>query len=103
MCIGFGMTPEQFWNSTMNEMLIYLEKMRSREECRFRDMHYLASLIRIAVVSAFNSNVTMPSFDDVVGHEDSPTASNTHTGWEDSKAFMKALQNRRSKNDNGSA
>ena len=103
MCIGFGMTPEQFWNSTMNEMLIYLEKMRSREECRFRDMHYLASLIRIAVVSAFNSNVTMPSFDDVVGHEDTPAASNTHKGWEDSKAFMKALQNRRSKNDNGSA
>lgn len=97
------MTPEQFWNSTMNEMLIYLEKMKSREECRFRDMHYLASLIRIAVVSAFNSNVSMPSYDDIVGREDSPAASNTHTGWEDSKAFMKALQNRRSKNDNGSA
>ena len=63
------MTPEQFWNSTMNEMLIYL----------------------------------VPSYDDIVGREDSPAASNTHTGWEDSKAFMKALQNRRSKNDNGSA
>ena len=97
------MTPEQFWNSTMNEMLIYLEKMKSREECRFRDMHYLASLIRIAVVSAFNSDVSIPSFDDIIGHEDSPATSNTHTGWEDSKAFMKALQNRRSKNDNGSA
>lgn len=97
------MTPEQFWNSTMNEMLIYLEKMKSREECRFRDMHYLASLIRIAVVSAFNSDVSMPSFDDIIGREDPSTASNTHTGWEDSKAFMKALQNRRSKNDNGSA
>lgn len=97
------MTPEQFWNSTMNEMLIYLEKMKSREECRFRDMHYLASLIRIAVVSAFNSDVSMPSFDDIIGREDPPAASNTHTGWEDSKAFMKALQNRRSKNDNGSA
>ena len=86
------MKSEDFWNSTMHEICVYMEIVRNKEECRLRDLHYLAALIRIAVVSAFNPDVKILSYDELISGRTSEEKSNIYTGWEDSKAYMKALQ-----------
>ena len=65
--------------------------MRNRDECRLKDLHYSASLIRIAVVSAFNNEVKMPAYEDVMQNNTAAESSNVVHGWEDSKAFMNAV------------
>lgn len=90
------MTPEQFWNSTMEEICVYMECVRNKEECKFSDLHYLASLVREAVVSAFNSQVKVPTWKDVIsGSTGNAEKSNIHNGWEDSKAYMMAIRDHR--------
>lgn len=89
------MKPQEFWNSTMYEICVYMEAIRNKEECKFKDLHYLASLVRVAVVSALDPNgrVKVPTYEEVVetqnGHSE---RSNVYHGWEDSKAYMKAIQ-----------
>lgn len=97
------MNPEQFWNSTMYELCVYVEAVRNKEECKFKDMHYLAALVRVAVVSAFNSEVTIPAYEDIMSGAGRTSAekTNIYYGWEDSKAYMIAIQDqRRRDNDN---
>lgn len=85
------MTPDQFWNSTMYEIGVYMDGIRSKEECKFNDLHYFASLVRVAVVAAFNKEVKVPSFNELTENK-IEEVSNVHYGWEDSKAYMKAIQ-----------
>lgn len=90
------MDPERFWNSTLYEIRIYIEEIRNKEQCKYRDLHYLASLVREAVVSAHNPRVKVPSYDEIVsGGTEKPGKSNVHSGWQESKAFMKAIQNKK--------
>lgn len=95
------MRPDEFWNSTMYEICVFIESMRNKEECKFKDLHYLASLIRVAVVSALDPDgrVKVPTYEEVVDNNDKAEKSNVYHGWEDSKAYMKAIQEVRS-NDN---
>lgn len=95
------MKPEEFWKSTLREICVYIEAMRNKDECKFRDLHYLASLVRVAVVSAFDQtgNVKVPSYDEIIQNSGEPR-SNVFTGWEDSKAFMNAVMEVRTGNDN---
>lgn len=92
------MRPDEFWNSTMYEICVYMEAMRNKEECKFKDLHYLASLVRVAVVSALDPNgrVQVPTFEEVMNDKTgSPEKSNVYHGWEDSKAYMYAVQEHR--------
>lgn len=89
------MKPADFWNSTMYEIRVYIEAIRNKEECKFKDLHYLASLIRLAVVSAFDKDVKVPAFEDVMnGGTGTAEKTNIYHGWEDSKAYMKAVQSK---------
>ncbi|MCQ2464384.1 MAG: hypothetical protein MJ095_02230 [Oscillospiraceae bacterium] len=81
----------------MHELCVYIEAIRNKEECKFKDLHYLASLVRVAVVSAFNREVEVPSYESLMKWDGKidEVKSNVHHGWEDSKAYMKAIQNHR--------
>lgn len=93
------MRPDEFWNSTMYEICVYMETMRNKEECKFKDLHYLASLVRVAVASALDPNgrVQVPSYEEMFERGSGiAEKSNVYHGWEDSKAYMKAIQEVRS-------
>lgn len=77
----------------MHEICVYMDGIRNKEECKFKDLHYLASLIRVAVVSAFNNEVKIPTYESLmIWNGKIIEKSNIHHGWEDSKAYMKAIQ-----------
>lgn len=96
MCIADGMTPEQFWNSTVCEINAYIEGIGNKEECRLKDLHYLASLVQVAVIAAFNPKAAkLPSYEEVQNKIKAEKRSNVRSGWEESKAFMKAVQAKR--------
>lgn len=84
------MTPESFWESTMDEISVYIECIRDKERCKFNDLHYLASLIRLAV----NTSEKIPTWEELVNNKNgiNAEASNVYNGWEDSKAYMMAIQ-----------
>lgn len=96
------MKPEEFWNSTIREITVFIEQMRNKEECKFKDLHYLASLVRIAVVSAFDQtrSVKVPTYDELISKGQELERSNVYNGWEDSKAYMNAVMEVRTRNDN---
>ena len=82
----------------MYEISVYMEGIRNKEECKFKDLHYLASLVRVAIVSAFDKDgrVKVPTYGELVSGNTSER-SNIYHGWEESKAYMKAIQEVRTK------
>ena len=82
----------------MYEISVYMEGIRNKEECKFKDLHYLASLVRVAIVSAFDKDgrVKVPTYEELVIGNTSER-SNIYHGWEESKAYMKAIQEVRTK------
>lgn len=86
------MRPQDFWDSTMYEISVYMEGIRNKEECKFKDLHYLASLIRVAIVAAFDRDgrVQVPTYEEIMSRN-SAEKSNIYHGWEESKAYMKAI------------
>ena len=82
----------------MYEISVYMEGIRNKEECKFKDLHYLASLVRVAIVSAFDKDgrVKVPTYEELVSGNTSER-SNIYHGWEESKAYMKAIQEVRTK------
>ncbi len=86
----------------MHEICVYMEAIRNKEECKFKDLHYLASLIRVAIVSAFDKDgrVKVPTYEELIsGSMESHERSNVYHGWEDSKAYMKAVMEVNARND----
>lgn len=97
------MNPQEFWNSTMYEICVYMDAIRNKDECKLKDLHYLASLFRVAIVAAFDKDgrVKVPTFEEVMsGNIDEPKKSNVYHGWEESKAYMKAIQEVRTNESN---
>ena len=75
-----GIYPSEFWDMTLQEVR---DTVNSRIRQKNDEIYTLSSMIRVAVLSVFSSDVQFPS---------APTQEEKQGNWQNSKNYLKALQ-----------
>lgn len=75
-----GILPSEFWDMSLAEIN---STVSSRIRQKNNEIYALSGMIRVAVLSAFSKEVQFPA---------PPDSGENERGWENSKKYLKALQ-----------